>query len=156
MIRTIKTCHWILTVTRFVERPSRPVVDAFITYTPFTWTHHSICEYNNYIHHNLVTVSILQTKVIFCLVNPVGHVRVEDNIMDQVTKVLEPGRQFSKDSVRLVKRCTKPDRKGKCCDYSFSDVESIYVTMHFVYRVPKNCYCNSHRFLHNGFHWIFR
>ena len=31
--------------------------------------------------------------------------------MDQITTQLEPLRQFSKDSVRLVKRCTKPDRK---------------------------------------------
>ena len=31
--------------------------------------------------------------------------------MDQITQQLEPLRQFSKDSVRLVKRCTKPDRK---------------------------------------------
>lgn len=35
------------------------------------------------------------------------------NRMDQVTKFIEPGRQFAKDSIRLVKRCTKPDRKGK-------------------------------------------
>lgn len=33
-------------------------------------------------------------------------------IMDQVKKLTEPGRQFAKDSIRLVKRCTKPDRKG--------------------------------------------
>lgn len=33
-------------------------------------------------------------------------------VMDQVTKFVEPGRQFAKDSIRLVKRCTKPDRKG--------------------------------------------
>lgn len=33
--------------------------------------------------------------------------------MDQVKKLTEPGRQFAKDSIRLVKRCTKPDRKGE-------------------------------------------
>jgi protein transport protein SEC61 subunit gamma-like protein len=33
--------------------------------------------------------------------------------MDQVMTFVEPGRQFAKDSLRLVKRCTKPDRKGK-------------------------------------------
>ena len=32
--------------------------------------------------------------------------------MDQIVQTLEPLRQFSKDSIRLVKRCTKPDRKG--------------------------------------------
>ncbi|CAG2111995.1 unnamed protein product [Medioppia subpectinata] len=31
--------------------------------------------------------------------------------MDQVMSFVEPGRQFAKDSIRLVKRCTKPDRK---------------------------------------------
>ncbi|KAJ3659211.1 hypothetical protein Zmor_010912 [Zophobas morio] len=31
--------------------------------------------------------------------------------MDQITKFIEPGRQFTKDSIRLVKRCTKPDRR---------------------------------------------
>ena len=33
--------------------------------------------------------------------------------MDQIKKLTEPSRQFTKDSIRLVKRCTKPDRKGK-------------------------------------------
>ncbi|XGW05813.1 hypothetical protein V3C99_016291, partial [Haemonchus contortus] len=32
-------------------------------------------------------------------------------IMDQFQALIEPGRQFAKDSIRLVKRCTKPDRK---------------------------------------------
>ena len=32
--------------------------------------------------------------------------------MDQVQRTLEPCKEFVKDSVRLVKRCTKPDRKG--------------------------------------------
>ncbi|XP_066899031.1 protein transport protein Sec61 subunit gamma isoform X7 [Kogia breviceps] len=31
--------------------------------------------------------------------------------MDQVMQFVEPSRQFVKDSIRLVKRCTKPDRK---------------------------------------------
>lgn len=31
--------------------------------------------------------------------------------MDQVNLHLDPVRQFAKDSYRLVKRCTKPDRK---------------------------------------------
>lgn len=31
--------------------------------------------------------------------------------MDQVMMLVEPARQFAKDSMRLVKRCTKPDRK---------------------------------------------
>ena len=32
--------------------------------------------------------------------------------MDQINLILEPGQKFAKDSLRLVKRCTKPDRKG--------------------------------------------
>ena len=35
--------------------------------------------------------------------------RVES--MDQITQAVEPLKQFGKDSIRLVKRCTKPDRK---------------------------------------------
>ncbi|KAE9556760.1 hypothetical protein FO519_000166 [Halicephalobus sp. NKZ332] len=31
--------------------------------------------------------------------------------MDQIQAVIEPAKQFTKDSVRLVKKCTKPDRK---------------------------------------------
>ncbi|KAG8243349.1 protein transport protein Sec61 subunit gamma [Homalodisca vitripennis] len=31
--------------------------------------------------------------------------------MDQIKMKLEPARRFAKDSLRLVKRCTKPDRK---------------------------------------------
>ena len=32
--------------------------------------------------------------------------------MDQIIQTVEPVRQFAKDSIRLVKRCTKPDKKG--------------------------------------------
>ncbi|VEN48603.1 unnamed protein product [Callosobruchus maculatus] len=34
-----------------------------------------------------------------------------DQPMDQLMKLIKPGRQFAKDSLRLVKRCTKPDRR---------------------------------------------
>ena len=33
--------------------------------------------------------------------------------MDQIVQTIEPVKQFAKDSIRLVKRCTKPDKKGK-------------------------------------------
>merc|ERR1712008_120423 len=33
------------------------------------------------------------------------------NIMDQIIQTVEPVRQFAKDSIRLVERCTKPDKK---------------------------------------------
>ena len=36
---------------------------------------------------------------------------VPRSAMDQVMQFVEPSRQFVKDSIRLVKRCTKPDRK---------------------------------------------
>ena len=32
--------------------------------------------------------------------------------MDQIQQWTEPCKQFVKDSIRLVKKCTKPDRKG--------------------------------------------
>lgn len=33
--------------------------------------------------------------------------------MDALDSVFDPLRDFAKDSVRLVKRCHKPDRKGE-------------------------------------------
>lgn len=33
--------------------------------------------------------------------------------MDQIVQVVDPAKLFIKDSIRLVKRCTKPDRKGE-------------------------------------------
>ena len=38
---------------------------------------------------------------------------IEKDIMEQVVAVVDPLRQFAKDSVRLVKRCNKPDLKGE-------------------------------------------
>jgi preprotein translocase subunit Sss1 len=32
--------------------------------------------------------------------------------MDAIYSVVDPLRDFAKDSIRLVKRCHKPDRKG--------------------------------------------
>uniref|UniRef100_A0A834R5Z2 Protein transport protein Sec61 subunit gamma n=2 Tax=Sarcoptes scabiei TaxID=52283 RepID=A0A834R5Z2_SARSC len=31
--------------------------------------------------------------------------------MDQIISFVEPAKKFTKDSIRLVRRCTKPDRK---------------------------------------------
>ena len=33
--------------------------------------------------------------------------------MEHVQNVVEPAKRFAKDSIRLVKKCTKPDRKGR-------------------------------------------
>ncbi|MQL73802.1 hypothetical protein Taro_006151 [Colocasia esculenta] len=33
--------------------------------------------------------------------------------MDSVDSVVDPLREFARDSIRLVKRCHKPDRKGE-------------------------------------------
>lgn len=44
-----------------------------------------------------------------CLTNT--SLLVDKLIMDQILGLSEPAQQFYKDSCRLVKRCTKPDRK---------------------------------------------
>lgn len=36
----------------------------------------------------------------------------QTNNMEYIQAVVDPSKQFAKDSIRLVKRCTKPDRKG--------------------------------------------
>jgi hypothetical protein len=33
---------------------------------------------------------------------------------DQFSALIQGPREFFKDSVQLINRCTKPDRKGKC------------------------------------------
>jgi len=39
---------------------------------------------------------------------------------------VEPAKQFAKDSIRLVKRCTKPDRKG-------SSMSALYAFFIFIF-----------------------
>ncbi|KAK7818577.1 protein transport protein sec61 subunit gamma-2 [Quercus suber] len=41
--------------------------------------------------------------------------------MEAIDSVFDPLREFAKDSVRLVKRCHKPDRK----DYEFGVVAEV-------------------------------
>ncbi|KAH8023298.1 hypothetical protein HPB51_011741 [Rhipicephalus microplus] len=36
---------------------------------------------------------------------------LDKEAMDQVMAFIDPFKQLSKDSIRLIKRCTKPDRK---------------------------------------------
>ncbi len=40
--------------------------------------------------------------------------------MDQIQQFTEPCKQFMKDSIRLVKKCTKPDRKGNLINFFFN------------------------------------
>jgi protein transport protein SEC61 subunit gamma-like protein len=75
--------------------------------------------------------------------------------MDQVTKVLEPGRQFSKDSVRLVKRCTKPDRKGKGDFYSIQMILVLYVTNFYFTEFQKIAIATAIGFCIMGFIGFF-
>ena len=51
--------------------------------------------------------------------------------MDQINKLVEPGRQFFKDSYRLVKKCTKPDRKGNKIIFIYSEIIKFILTNHF-------------------------
>lgn len=39
--------------------------------------------------------------------------------MEHVQSIVEPSKKFAKDSIRLVKKCTKPDRKGELLTCSF-------------------------------------
>ncbi|KAJ3695408.1 hypothetical protein LUZ60_000785 [Juncus effusus] len=41
----------------------------------------------------------------------ISHLFLLESTMDAVDSVVDPLREFAKDSVRLVKRCHKPDRK---------------------------------------------
>ncbi len=40
------------------------------------------------------------------------YLLIEEKKMDQIVAYVKPLKEFAKDSMRLVKRCTKPDLKG--------------------------------------------
>ena len=70
--------------------------------------------------------------------------------MDQIVQTIEPVKQFAKDSIRLVKRCTKPDKKGKKRPNSMTGKLLIISTLHF--RIPKDRYCYRHWIRYHGLH----
>ena len=83
--------------------------------------------------------------------------------MDQILAFVEPGRKFTKDSIRLVKRCTKPDRKGLFfCSVaiqpgSSSSQSTITRFLSFLrYRVSKDRDGHCHWLCHHGIHRLFR
>lgn len=47
--------------------------------------------------------------------------------MDQVMQFVDPAKTFAKDSIRLVKRCTKPDRKGKTENASITGNKYLFL-----------------------------
>jgi hypothetical protein len=49
--------------------------------------------------------------------------------IDYAQPVIDSGKKFAKDSIRLLNKCTKPDRKGL-----FYLISSL-----FVFRVSKDC-----------------
>ncbi|KAJ6876387.1 hypothetical protein NC652_035684 [Populus alba x Populus x berolinensis] len=53
--------------------------------------------------------------------------------MDAIDSVVDPLREFAKDSVRLVKRCHKPDQKG-CMDHQQLEYEGSLVENLFLMR----------------------
>uniref|UniRef100_A0A0A0LUE9 Uncharacterized protein n=1 Tax=Cucumis sativus TaxID=3659 RepID=A0A0A0LUE9_CUCSA len=50
--------------------------------------------------------------------------------MDAVDSVVDPLREFAKDSVRLVKRCHKPDRKGMFLAFTLYCIDLIRFRIH--------------------------
>lgn len=68
--------------------------------------------------------------------------------MDLAQDYVKPLKEFAKDSIRLVKRCTKPDLKG-----SPPLPRTLYKFFSF-FRISKDCFCYSCRFCYNGLHWF--
>ncbi|RMC05431.1 hypothetical protein DUI87_18623 [Hirundo rustica rustica] len=71
---------------------------ARIQWTVSSWSHRNT-KYRMELVPNVIKVMLVLKEI------------SEKAIMDQVMQFVEPSRQFVKDSIRLVKRCTKPDRK---------------------------------------------
>jgi len=78
--------------------------------------------------------------------------------MDIVDQVISPLNEFRKDSWRLLKRCTKPDKKGigimhlSGCVLAWT-INWCLIT--FKHRILEDCYCNCHWFCYHGFYRIF-
>ena len=68
-------------------------------------------------------------------------------VMEQVQLYVKPVKEFAKDSMRLVKRCTKPDLKGR------EDVLAQFY-YEFAFRVSEDRCCYGHRLCYHGLHWI--
>ena len=60
-------------------------------------------------------------------------------------QLVEPAKTFTKDSIRLVKRCTKPDRKGKLLIMlikvyaSNENINAMIFLFHVYYRGMGTC-----------------
>eukprot|EP01097_Dermamoeba_algensis_P010755 TRINITY_DN803_c0_g1_i2.p1 TRINITY_DN803_c0_g1~~TRINITY_DN803_c0_g1_i2.p1 ORF type:complete len:110 (-),score=4.27 TRINITY_DN803_c0_g1_i2:101-430(-) len=66
--------------------------------------------------------------------------------------VVSPTKQFVKDSYRLVKRCTKPDARGK---FSISLVSRFFRTpLNIDNRIHQDCNCHRNWICSHGFYWI--
>ena len=76
------------------------------------------------------------------------HKDKETSAMEQVQLYVKPLKEFAKDSMRLVKRCTKPDLKGKQC------VKTSVLSC-FGFRVSEDCHRYGHWLCHHGLHRIF-
>ena len=76
--------------------------------------------------------------------------------MEMVQEYIKPLREFAKDSMRLVKRCTKPDIKGKFTYTikNFPAVFSTYYTVLCVFRIPEDRASHCRGFCHHGIHWL--
>ena len=75
--------------------------------------------------------------------------------MDQINKLVEPGRQFFKDSYRLVKKCTKPDRKGNKIIFIYSEIIKFILTNHFFQEFQKIAFATAIGFAIMGFIGFF-
>lgn len=77
--------------------------------------------------------------------------------MDQVELYVKPVKDFAKDSMRLVKRCTKPDLKGErlyiCRQEGLMSVTSS-VCCHC--RVSAYRSGHGHWVRRDGIHWLLR
>ncbi|KAJ4754974.1 Protein transport protein Sec61 subunit gamma [Rhynchospora pubera] len=62
-------------------------------------------------HHKLPKTLIATVLSFFPLFSRKKKTK-ESRKMDAIDSVADPLREFAKDSIRLVKRCHKPDRKG--------------------------------------------
>jgi hypothetical protein len=80
---------------------------------------------------------------------------------DVQTMVIEPLTKFVKDSTYLVKKCTKPDHKGKsdlmfACLLALANAPVYPTVLSLHRRIRKSCSGNGSRIFADGLHRVLR
>lgn len=91
----------------------KAIISDYNLYFSFPFAFGNLSFFVISVYFNIIVNVIVSFLICFRKKTTLYYQRLssQTSVMDKVVKFCEPGRAFAKDSIRLVKRCTKPDRK---------------------------------------------